>query len=96
MSAVATELHLKMPPGFADAVHLSDSELQQHILLMAALKMFELGKVSSGKAAELAGLSRVDFLEKCGQYKVSIFNYDADEIAQELQSDLDTLEKIGL
>ena len=96
MNAVVSELHLKMPPGFADAVHLTDAELQQHILLMAALKMFELGKVSSGKAAELAGLSRVEFLEKCGQYKVSIFNYDADEIEQELLSDLGNLEKIGL
>jgi predicted HTH domain antitoxin len=28
---------------------------------MAALKMFELGKISSGKAAELAGMSRSDF-----------------------------------
>ena len=96
MSAVASELHLKMPPGFADAVHLTDSELQQHILLMAALKMFELGKVSSGKAAELAGLSRVDFFEKCGQYKVSIFNYSVDKIGVELQTDLDTLNKIAL
>lgn len=96
MNAVVSELHLKMPPGFADAVHLTNDELQQHILLMAALKMFELGKVSSGKAAELAGLSRVEFLEKCGQYKVSIFNYDADEIEEELRTDLENLEQIGL
>ena len=31
--------------------------MEQHIRLMAALKMFELGKVSSGKAAKLAGIS---------------------------------------
>lgn len=96
MSAVAHEFKFKTPPGFADAVHLIDSELEQHILLMAALKMFELGKISSGKAAELAGMSRVDFLMTCGKYKVSIFNYDADELEQELQADLDTLEKLGL
>ena len=76
---------IKSPPHFADAVHLTQSELDQQILLMAALKMFELGKISSGKAGELAGMSRVEFLEKCGQYKVSIFNYD-DEII-ELQVD---------
>ena len=63
---------------------------------MAALKMFELGKISSGKAGELAGMSWVEFLEKCGQYKVSIFNYDDDEIEAELQCDLDTLEKLDL
>jgi predicted HTH domain antitoxin len=42
---------------------------------MAALKLFELGKISSGKAAELAGMSRVEFLEVCGRYRVSVFNY---------------------
>ena len=63
---------------------------------MAALKMFELGKISSGKAAELAGMSRVDFLTTCSKYKVSVFNYDADEVEQELRSDLETLEKLGL
>ena len=91
MTAVAHEFRCKTPPGFADAVHLMDTELEQRILLMAALKMFELGKVSSGKAAELAGMSRVDFLMMCGNYKVSIFNYDADEVEQELRSDFSTL-----
>lgn len=96
MITATHEFKFKTPPGFADAVHLIGTELEQHILLMAALKMFELGKVSSGKAAELAGMSRVDFLMTCGKYKVSVFNYDADEVAQELRSDLETLEKLGL
>ncbi|OQX04188.1 MAG: hypothetical protein BWK73_37025 [Thiothrix lacustris] len=96
MNTATHEFKFKTPPHFEDAVHLTASEMEQQILLMAALKMFELGKVSSGKAAELAGMSRVDFLMTCGRYKVSIFNYDADEVLQELQSDLETLEKIGL
>jgi predicted HTH domain antitoxin len=62
--------------------------MQQHIRLMAALKMFELGKLSSGKAAELAGISRVAFFETCSRYRVSPFNYPDDEIAAELASDL--------
>ena len=60
------ELKIKYPSGFEHAVHLSKEEMEQHIRLMAALKMFELGKISSGKAAELAGMSRVEFLEACG------------------------------
>jgi len=91
MSAV-----VKTPPGFAESVHLIDSELQHQVLLMAALKMFELGKVSSGKAAELAGMSRGEFLEKCGQYKVSLYNYGADELERELKLDIETIEKLDL
>jgi predicted HTH domain antitoxin len=56
---------------------------------MAALKMFELGKLSSGKAAELAGLSRVGFLDACARYKVSVFNYSADELETEIRQDLE-------
>jgi predicted HTH domain antitoxin len=58
---------------------------------MAALKMFELGKLSSGKAAQLAGISRVEFFEMCGRYQVSIVNYSADELEAELAQDLATL-----
>jgi predicted HTH domain antitoxin len=58
--------------------------------------MFELGKISSGRAAELAGLSRTDFFETCGRYKVSIFNYTDDEIASELNADLAAIKKVKL
>ncbi|CAN2043492.1 hypothetical protein GMMP1_1110051 [Candidatus Magnetomoraceae bacterium gMMP-1] len=57
---------------------------------MAALKMFELGKISSGKAAELAGISRLDFIETCSKYHISIFNYTDEELESELCSDLES------
>jgi predicted HTH domain antitoxin len=83
------ELTIKYPSGFENAVHLSKEEMEQHIRLMAALKMFELGKVSSGKAAELAGMSRIDFIETCGRYRVSAFNYKLEELERELKSDME-------
>ncbi|HDQ00196.1 MAG TPA: UPF0175 family protein [bacterium] len=88
-----SELTIKYPPEFEMAVHLTKDELEAHIRLMAALKMFELGKISSGKAAEFAGISRVEFFEACNRYRVSIFNYPDDEIEAELKRDLETLKK---
>ncbi len=82
------DLIIRYPVGFENAVHISKEEMEQHIRLMAALKMFELGKVSSGKAAELAGMSRVEFLESCGRYRVSVFNYPAEEVEIEIKNDL--------
>ena len=38
--------------------------------LLAAIKLYELGRLSSGRAAELAGKSRVEFLLMLGDYKV--------------------------
>lgn len=83
------ELKIRYPSGFELAVHMTKDELEHHIRLMAALKMFELGKVSSGKAAELAGMSRVEFLETCGRYRVSLFNYSPQEAEEELKRDLE-------
>lgn len=84
------ELTIKYPSGFEDAVHMSKGEMEQHIRLMAALKMFELGKVSSGKAAELAGMSRVEFFEACGRYRVSVFNYPPEKLEEEIKKDLES------
>lgn len=92
----AEELKIKYPRGFELAVHMTKKEMEQQILLMAALKMFELGKVSSGKAAELAGMSRIDFLETCGRYGVSVFNYPPEEAEQEILKDLETIKELDI
>ena len=83
------------PDNLDMAAQLTPEELEAQIRLMAALKMFELGKLSSGKAAELAGLTRVEFLEMCGRYHVPVFNYPPEEMADELRSDLETAKKAG-
>ncbi|MCB0195404.1 MAG: UPF0175 family protein [Anaerolineae bacterium] len=87
------KISITFPENFELAVQTTAEELEAQIRLMAALKMFELGKLSSGKAAELAGLSRAEFFEMCGRYKVSLYNYDTDDIETELKADLDTLEQ---
>ena len=86
------ELRLNYPDELEQAVNLTPEEMAAQVLLMAALKMFELGKLSSGKAAELAGISRVEFLEACGRYRVPIFNYSAEEMAREIDADLQAIE----
>ncbi len=83
-----SELTLKYPDNFEFSVQTTAEELEAQIRLIAALKMFELGKLSSGKAAELANISRVEFFEICGRYRVSIFNYPHEEIEAELKANL--------
>jgi predicted HTH domain antitoxin len=86
-----TQVTLEYPEGLETAVQTTPEELGAQIRLMAALKMFELGKLSLGMAAELAGMSRVEFLEQCGRYRVSVFNYRSEELDAELQSDLEAM-----
>ena len=88
------ELSIHYPAGLERAVHLTKEELEHHLRLMAALKMYELGKLSSGKAAELAGMSRVEFFEACSRYHVSLFNYPDEALQEELEVELTTINNI--
>lgn len=51
--------------------------------LAAAVKWYELGRVSQGKAAEIAGISRAEFLAALKSFGVSPFQYGAEEIVRE-------------
>lgn len=42
----------------------------RELTLLAAVKLFELGRLSSGRAAELAGMSRIEFLLTLERYQV--------------------------
>jgi len=64
-----------------ESVRLSGDELK----LILAAKLFDLGELSSGQAAKMAGISRREFLESVGKYGVSIFQYTADELKEDLQ-----------
>ncbi len=48
----------------------------RELRMPAAVKLYELGRLSSGRAAELAGMSRVEFLLSLGRYRV--FPLDAE------------------
>ena len=48
--------------------------------VLSAVKLFELGRLASGRAAELAGMSRVEFLLCLGRYKVFPFKPELEEL----------------
>ena len=51
--------------------------------LLLAVKLYEVGKVSLGQAAKLAGFSKRAFMEVLGRYHVPLFAYSPDELWQE-------------
>ena len=50
------------------------------MVLLAAIKLYELGRLSSGRAAELAGIPRVEFLLALQRYKVFPLAAELDDI----------------
>jgi predicted HTH domain antitoxin len=59
-------------------------EFEAEARLLLAVKLCELGRVSTGRAAELAGLPRVEFLHALHRFKVSPFSDDPDELDRDV------------
>ncbi|PSR12369.1 MAG: hypothetical protein DA408_08195 [Bacteroidetes bacterium] len=56
-------------------------EVELHsVKMIIAVALFEQGKLSSGQAAELVGITRRQFLEEVGKYGVSIFGETAEDL----------------
>jgi len=58
-------------------------EASAELRMLAAVKLFELKKLSSGASARLAGISRVEFIQRLGDYGVAYFDMTEDEFQQE-------------
>ena len=52
--------------------------------LAAAVKWYEMEQISQSKAAEIAGISRAEFLTALAHFKVSPFQITADNLIQEV------------
>jgi predicted HTH domain antitoxin len=52
----------------------------REIRVLAAVKLFEMGRLSSGRAAELAGMPRVEFLLNLNRYKVFPLAAELDDL----------------
>lgn len=52
---------------------------------LLAAKLYELGRLTSGQAAQLAGQERVEFLFALRNFNISMSNLDSDELENELK-----------
>ena len=63
-----------------DSLDVGNKELA----MLVATRLYELGKLSLGQAAEVAGLTKRTFAELLGNYNVSIFNFPASDLAKDV------------
>ncbi|MBW4459490.1 MAG: UPF0175 family protein [Nodosilinea sp. WJT8-NPBG4] len=78
------EIVVALPEETAVALDISLVSMGEEIRLAAAVKLFELGRLSSGSAATLAGMPRTVFLTKLADYSVNTFNLTEAELAEDL------------
>ena len=77
------DLKLSLPDEALVALKRTPSEMGDEIRLAAAMKLYELGRLSSGAAAALAGVPRVVFLAKLSDYGIATFRLSAEELAED-------------
>jgi predicted HTH domain antitoxin len=79
MCEIAMTIPEESVAALADTPEKASAELR----MLAAVKLFELKKLSSGAAARLAGVSRVEFLGRLSEYGVCFFDMSEEEFEQE-------------
>lgn len=74
------------PKGLPQALKMSDEEFRDELRFLASAKLYELGRLSAGKAAKLSGLSRLEFLARLSQIGVPAINLRDEEIEAEIDA----------
>jgi len=61
-------------------------EFEEEARFLLALKLFELRRISAGKAAELSGLTKPDFLLRTSRAGIPVVDLDEDQLDSEFAS----------
>jgi predicted HTH domain antitoxin len=78
------EIRIDVPDELATALRRTPEELRYDLRLRALAGLVERGLLSSGRAAELGGVSRREFLDWCGRWHIRIHRWDEAEVDAEL------------
>ena len=78
------EVTVQIPDEVLAALKLSSGEAADEVRMAAAVKLYELGRLSSGAAATLAGIPRTLFLSKLADYGVDTFRLTEEDLKEDL------------
>jgi predicted HTH domain antitoxin len=80
------EIQIAVPDELPLVLQAERVDLAAEVSMAAAMKLYELGRLSSGAAAELAGVPKPIFLSRLADYGVATFNFTEGELREDLKN----------
>ena len=77
---------IEVPDDALAALRRSPTELSREMRLASAMLWYTQGRISHERAAEFAGLDRIDFIDALAAAKLPAFHVDVDELMEEVES----------
>jgi len=80
-----TDLIVQLPESAFAALRKEPAEFASEMRIAAAVKWYELSLISQEKAAEIAGLSRIQFINALNRFHVSPIQYSREDLTEEIR-----------
>jgi predicted HTH domain antitoxin len=77
---VTRSISIEIPESLLIAEKTDEVSFAKELCILVAVKLYEMGQLSSGRAAELVGMLRIEFLISVGHYKVFPFMDELNDI----------------
>lgn len=78
-------VRLELPRDLLGVLEVPQEQLEARLRELIALQLFREGRISSGKGAELLGLSKLEFIQLLARHGLSYFTESPEELAAEVK-----------
>ncbi len=82
-----TKVELELPDDVFSALRQSPPEFVREMRLAAAIHWYHQGRISSSKAAAVAGMTRLEFLDELARRRLDVLVVDLDDLKREIERD---------
>jgi len=80
------QIAISYPETLAFSLKMKKQEFEREMKIISLVKLYELGKISSGVAAKILKISRLDFLTILSLYNTSYFSTSENDLESDFNN----------